>query len=107
VARGFVPLAPPSRFQPRLRSSSTEIIPDGKLAYYFGHLNDHKDGLGAEQSAIVLGQRAPMSETQRLSPAISSLLVNEVRFLGVQDTLKRPPLQREHVDSVVLRSAPA
>jgi len=54
------------------RSSSTEITTDSNR-YYFGHLNDAR-WLGSRAFGNSPGQRAPMSETQRLSSAISSLL---------------------------------
>ena len=54
----------------------------------------HKEGSGGEQSAIVSVNRNAAPE-----PADQFLAVNEVRFLGVQDTFKRPALQPEDVQS--------
>jgi len=46
-----------------------------------------------------------MSRNAAPEPADQLLAVNEVRFLGVQDTFKRPALQPEDVISVALHGS--
>src|SRR3972149_3459914 len=96
------------------KNSGRELLPHRERQPDDDGRADALDRADAHGAAVQLGERAGDRSRSKRSDFCNAapdggdqlLAVSEVTFLGIQDALKRSPLQREYIDAVALRVDP-